>query len=80
MAETAAPIQISGSAEPVRVSDSITGTVRVGLVIVVLFFVVFGGWAALSLYTVAVEEKMKWRTLLSMHCAISDRDATTLLA
>jgi epimerase transport system membrane fusion protein len=44
----AAPLEIAGSAEPVRVSDSISGAVRLGLVIVVLFFVVFGGWAALS--------------------------------
>ena len=49
MADTAAsPLQIAGSAEPARVSDSIKGTIRLGLLIVVLFFGVFGGWAALS--------------------------------
>jgi epimerase transport system membrane fusion protein len=48
MAETVASAQITGSAEPARVSDSIKGTIRFGLLIVLLFFGVFGGWAALS--------------------------------
>lgn len=41
-------LEIAGTAEPAAVSDSAASAIRLGLVIVVLFFGVFGGWAALA--------------------------------
>jgi epimerase transport system membrane fusion protein len=48
MDEAAAPLEIAGAAEPVPVSDSAAGPIRRGLANIVVFFGVFGGWAAMS--------------------------------